>query len=226
MTEIGTFTSRSSSMHGITYGYGQSSLGGFLTAIDEKGVCAILLGDDRTELLRDLQGAFPDRKLDSAPCDSIVSAVASLIEQPATSRTFPMSIRGGDFEQMVYAALRQTKPGATVTPAEVAIMIGGAVGSAQYVRAYAAKDLLAVAVPFHRLQELDETSPTYRWGKNAARPFSNAKPLPDRLDLVAGWLRSVPRTDKRVPGVWRSFLFSRQSPDLPRDCASGRPPFR
>jgi AraC family transcriptional regulator, regulatory protein of adaptative response / methylated-DNA-[protein]-cysteine methyltransferase len=98
MTEISTFTSQSNSMHGFTYGYGQSSLGGFLTAIDEKGVCAILLGDDRTELLRDLQAAFPDRKLDSAPCDSIVSAVASLIEQPATSRTFPTSIRGGDFE--------------------------------------------------------------------------------------------------------------------------------
>jgi AraC family transcriptional regulator, regulatory protein of adaptative response / methylated-DNA-[protein]-cysteine methyltransferase len=66
---------------------------------------------------------------------------------------------------MVYAALRQTQPDATVTPAEIAVMIGGAVGSAQYVRAYAAKDLLAVAVPFHRLQELDGTSPTYRWGE-------------------------------------------------------------
>jgi AraC family transcriptional regulator of adaptative response/methylated-DNA-[protein]-cysteine methyltransferase len=165
MTEISTFTSQSNSMHGFTYGYGQSSLGGFLTAIDEKGVCAILLGDDRTELLRDLRAAFPDRKLDSAPCDSIVSAVASLIEQPAASRTFPTSIRGGDFEQMVYAALRQTKPGATVTPVEVEVMIGGAVGAGQYVRAYAAKDLLAVAVPFHRLQELDGTSPTYRWGE-------------------------------------------------------------
>ena len=67
MTEIGTFTSRSSSMHGITHGYGQSSLGGFLIAIDEKGVCAIMLGDDRTELLRDLQGAFPDRNLIRPP---------------------------------------------------------------------------------------------------------------------------------------------------------------
>jgi O6-methylguanine-DNA--protein-cysteine methyltransferase len=162
MTEISTFTSQCNSMHGITYGYGQSSLGGFLTAIDEQGVCAKLLGDDRTELLRDLQAAFPDRKLDSAPCDSIVSAVASLIEQPATSRTFPTSIRGGDFEQMVYAALRQTKPGATVTPVEVAVMIGGAVGAGRYVRAYTAKDLPAVAVPFHRLRDLDGTSSIYR----------------------------------------------------------------
>jgi AraC family transcriptional regulator of adaptative response/methylated-DNA-[protein]-cysteine methyltransferase len=165
MTEISTFTSQSDSMHGFTYSYGQSSLGGFLTAIDEKGVCAILLGDDRTVLLRDLQAASPDRELDSAPCDSLVSAVASLIGQPATSRTSPTSIRGGDFEQMVYAALRQTKPGATVTPVEVAVMTDGAVGAGQYVRAYAAKDLLAVAVPFHRLQELDGTSPTYRWGE-------------------------------------------------------------
>jgi hypothetical protein len=82
MSEISTFTSQSNSMHGFIYGHGQSSLGGFLTAIDEKGVCAILLSDDRTELLRDLPAVFPDRKLDSAPSESIVTAVASLIEQP------------------------------------------------------------------------------------------------------------------------------------------------
>jgi hypothetical protein len=50
-------------MHGITYSYGQSSMGGFLIAIDEEGVCATLLGDDRTRLLLDLQDAFPDRQL-------------------------------------------------------------------------------------------------------------------------------------------------------------------
>jgi hypothetical protein len=37
-------------MPGISYGYGHSSLGGFLTALDDKGVCAILLGDDRAQL--------------------------------------------------------------------------------------------------------------------------------------------------------------------------------
>jgi O6-methylguanine-DNA--protein-cysteine methyltransferase len=137
MTEISTLTSQPNSTHDITYGYGQSSLGGLLIAIDDKGVGAILLGDNRAELLRDLQAAFPDRKLEpgghTGPCDSVVNAVASLIEQPATSLAFPNSIHGGDFDQMVYAALRQTKPGATGTPAEVAVMIGGAVGSAPYV---------------------------------------------------------------------------------------------
>jgi len=72
---------------------------------------------------------------------------------------FATSIRAGDFEQMLYAALRQTKPGTTVTPAEIAVI------SAPFVRAHASRDHLAVVVPFHRLQELDGTSPAYRWGE-------------------------------------------------------------
>jgi O6-methylguanine-DNA--protein-cysteine methyltransferase len=66
---------------------------------------------------------------------------------------------------MLYAALRQTKPGTTVTPAEIAVMIGGAPESARFVWTYASRDHLAVVVPFHRLQELDGTSPAYRWGE-------------------------------------------------------------
>jgi AraC family transcriptional regulator of adaptative response/methylated-DNA-[protein]-cysteine methyltransferase len=137
-----------------------------MAAIDDEGVCAILLGADRAELLRDLGAAFPDRKLapggGSGPSNSVADAVAALIEQPAAPLAYPTSIRGGDFEQMVCAALRQTKPGTPVTPAEVAVMIAGAAGSASYVRAYASK---AVAVPFHRLQEQDGTSPACRWGE-------------------------------------------------------------
>jgi AraC family transcriptional regulator of adaptative response/methylated-DNA-[protein]-cysteine methyltransferase len=98
----------------IAYGYGSSSLGDFLAAIDDKGLCALLLGADRVSLLQDLRTAFPNTNL--APCDNpiccnfMVDAVACLIEQPAASIGFPTSIRGGDFKQMVHAALRQTRP--------------------------------------------------------------------------------------------------------------------
>ena len=148
-------------MHAITYSYGESSLGSFLAAIDEEGVCAVL-GDDRDELRCDLQAKFPDRNLEIAAHmgfgDTIIDAVAALIEQWPVP-VFAMSIRAGDFEQMLYAALRQTKPGTTVTPAEIAVI------SAPFVRAHASRDHLAVVVPFHRLQELDGTSPAYRWGE-------------------------------------------------------------
>jgi AraC family transcriptional regulator of adaptative response/methylated-DNA-[protein]-cysteine methyltransferase len=173
MTEPSTRISQSTSAHRISYGYGQSSLGDFLTAIDDNGVCAILLGDDRAVLLCDLQVAFPNSRLEdgshSGPCGLVADAVASLIEQPAAPLAFPTSIRVGDFEQMVYAALKQTKPGTTVTPAKLAATIGGTAGSAPYVRAYASKDVLAVAVPFHRLQESDGSSPDYRWGEERRR---------------------------------------------------------
>jgi AraC family transcriptional regulator of adaptative response/methylated-DNA-[protein]-cysteine methyltransferase len=156
-------------MHAITYSYGGSSLGNFLAAIDDEGVCAVLFGNGRDELRRELQAKFPDRQLELSAHmgfgDTIVDAVASLIEQPASSPVFATSIRAGDFEQMLYAALRQTKPGTTVTPAQIAVMIGGAPESASFVRAYASRDHLAVVVPFHRLQELDGTSPAYRWGE-------------------------------------------------------------
>ncbi|MGE0196793.1 MAG: bifunctional transcriptional activator/DNA repair enzyme AdaA, partial [Methylocystis sp.] len=43
----------------IRFAIGQSSLGAVLVAATAKGVCAISLGDDAEELLRDLQDRFP-----------------------------------------------------------------------------------------------------------------------------------------------------------------------
>jgi AraC family transcriptional regulator, regulatory protein of adaptative response / methylated-DNA-[protein]-cysteine methyltransferase len=159
----------SDGVHDITYCYGQSSLGDFLAAVDDTGLCAVLFDGDHANLLHELRSAFPNKKLvacDSATCCAfIVNAVARLMDQPATSGALPTSISGGDFRQMVYAALRHTRPGTTITPEAVALMIGASIESAPHVRACAATDVLAVAVPFHRLQEHDGTNPAYRWGE-------------------------------------------------------------
>jgi AraC family transcriptional regulator of adaptative response/methylated-DNA-[protein]-cysteine methyltransferase len=180
MTEINALDEDSDA---IAYGFGQSSLGDFLAAIDDKGLCAVLIGDRRSDLLRDLQTAFPNRRLapcDCHPCfDFLVNAVAGLIERPAASVAFPTSIQGGDFEQMVHAALRRTEPGTTITPEALATMIGASVESASNVRACAAADRLAVAEPFHRLQEQDGTSPSYRWGEERRRALLRRE--------AAGW---------------------------------------
>lgn len=172
MTELSVITApqgASDDIYEIVYGYGESSLGTFLAAVDDRGLCAVLFGHDRVSLREDLCAAFPKRTL--APCDRpgccgfVVNAVAYLIEQPAASIPFQISMSGGDFEHMVCAALRHTRPGTTVTPEDVAAMIGAAAESARYVRACAAADLLAVVVPFHRLQELDGTNAAYHWGE-------------------------------------------------------------
>jgi hypothetical protein len=48
--------------------------------------------------------------------DFVIGAVARLIEQPSALTALPTSVRDGDFEQMVRAALRLTKPGMAVIP--------------------------------------------------------------------------------------------------------------
>jgi O6-methylguanine-DNA--protein-cysteine methyltransferase len=75
---------------------------------------------------------------------------------------------GGDFPRLVGAALRLTAPGSTVTPEEIAGMIGASPASTEHIRACAA-DLLAYAVPLHRLQELDGTSPIGLWAEDIRR---------------------------------------------------------
>jgi AraC family transcriptional regulator of adaptative response/methylated-DNA-[protein]-cysteine methyltransferase len=152
----------------IAYAFGESSLGEFLAAVDREGLCAIIFGNDHAALLENLREAYPDRMLVPA-CPTfagfIVNVVVKLIEEPTASKTAPISIRDGDFGHMVRAALSLTAPGTTTSPEDVAEMIGASVEVVSNVRACAANDVLAVVVPFHRLQERDGTSPSYRWGE-------------------------------------------------------------
>lgn len=156
----------------IIYAYGESSLGEFIVAIDKNGLCAILFGDDKADLLDELRDTFPDRGLTQA-CPTyggfLAGSVARLIERPSMSPVFPTSSNDGDFGQMVRAALRITKSGETITPAEIARLIGASPSAVGNVRKCAEADILAVAVPFHRMQELDGSSPAYRWGEERRR---------------------------------------------------------
>lgn len=153
----------------IIYAYGESSLGNFIAAIDKNGLCAILFGDNKSDLLAELQDSFPARGFTQA-CPTyggfLTRAVARLIERPSMSPVFPTSIDDGDFGQMVRAALHTTRVGETVTPEQITEMIGASSLAADNVRKCAEKDLLAVAVPFHRMQEQDGSSPAYRWGED------------------------------------------------------------
>lgn len=142
-----------------------------------QGLCAILFGDDRAALVENLRQAFPDRPLAPACptfADFVANLVSRLIEQPTASTSVPLSIRDGDLGKMVRAALSVTRPGTIRTPAEVAAMIGASLGADANVRKCAANDVLAVAVLFHRLQEQDGTSPTYRWGEERRQKTSGA----------------------------------------------------
>jgi AraC family transcriptional regulator, regulatory protein of adaptative response / methylated-DNA-[protein]-cysteine methyltransferase len=149
----------------IRFAIGESWLGPILVASSEKGVCAILLGDDPEALVRDLQDRFPRAEFIGGDEDfeRLVATVVGFLENPSSGLDLPLDIRGTAFQQRVWEALRQIPAGSTASYAEIA----GRIGQPKSVRAVAqacAANHLAVAVPCHRVVKTDGALSGYRWG--------------------------------------------------------------
>lgn len=149
----------------IRFAVGQCSLGTILVAQSQRGICAILLGDDPDRLARDLQDQFP--KADIIGCDGefeqLVAQVVGFVEAPSLGLQLPLDVQGTAFQERVWRALREIPPGATVSYAEIAARIG----SPKAVRAVAqacASNHIAVAIPCHRVVRRDGELAGYRWG--------------------------------------------------------------
>ena len=154
----------------IRFAIGECSLGSILVAASERGVCAILLGDDPDQLARDLQDRFPRAELmgGDAGFEQLVAKVVGFVEAPRLGLDLPLDVRGTAFQQRVWQALRQIPAGETVSYTEVAKRIG----SPKSVRAVAqacAANALAVAIPCHRVVRNDGGLSGYRWGVERKR---------------------------------------------------------
>jgi AraC family transcriptional regulator of adaptative response/methylated-DNA-[protein]-cysteine methyltransferase len=102
----------------IRFAIGACSLGAILVAATDKGICAILMGDDPDLLARDLQDRFPQAELRGAEAEfeATVAKVVGLVESPALGLDLPLDVRGTAFQQRVWQALRAIPSGATVMP--------------------------------------------------------------------------------------------------------------
>ena len=154
----------------IRFAVGQTSLGALLVASSEKGVAAILLGDDPESLVRSLQDRFPNARLVGADRDyeALVARVVGLVERPEIGLDLPLDVRGTAFQRRVWLALQNLPAGETVSYAEVARRIG----SPKAVRAVAgacAANNLAIAIPCHRVVRNDGSLSGYAWGVERKR---------------------------------------------------------
>jgi AraC family transcriptional regulator of adaptative response/methylated-DNA-[protein]-cysteine methyltransferase len=154
----------------IFFAIGECSLGSILVAQSQKGVCAILIGDDPAVLVRDLQDRFPKANLvgDERRYQKVVAKVVGLVEQPGVGLDLPLDIRGTSFQQRVWKALLQIPPGSTTTYTDLAAKIG-APRSIRAVAQACAANGLAVAIPCHRVIRHDGSLSGYRWGVERKR---------------------------------------------------------
>jgi AraC family transcriptional regulator of adaptative response/methylated-DNA-[protein]-cysteine methyltransferase len=154
----------------VRFAIGECSLGSILVAATDRGVCAILMGDDPDELAHDLERRFPRAQLlgGDADFERLVARVVGLVEAPRSEVDLPLDIRGTAFQERVWQALRAIPAGETATYSEIA----HAIGSPRAVRAVAhacGENHIAVAIPCHRVVRRDGALAGYRWGVERKR---------------------------------------------------------
>ncbi len=155
---------------GIRFAVGACSLGAILVAATDRGVCAILLGDDPDGLVRDLQDRFANARLSpGGPAfEGWVAQAVGLVEQPGRGLGLPLDVRGTAFQHRVWQALRAIPAGSTASYAELAARIGQPKATRAVAQACGANPV-AVAIPCHRVVRTDGALSGYRWGVERKR---------------------------------------------------------
>jgi AraC family transcriptional regulator of adaptative response/methylated-DNA-[protein]-cysteine methyltransferase len=154
----------------LRFGLGETRLGLALAAMSERGVAAILLGDDKPRLRRELARAFPDAALieDEAGLAETLAKVVALIDQPGAGHALTLDLGGSAIEMAVWDALREIPIGETRSYGQLAKALP-VTATAQEVGAACAANVLAVAVPCHRVLKADGSLSGYRWGVHRKR---------------------------------------------------------
>lgn len=184
----------------IRFAVAQCTLGALLVAASEKGVCAILLGDDPDALVRDLQDRFAQAQLVGADAtfERWVAQVVGFVEAPRIGLDLPLDLRGTAFQQRVWEALRRIPAGETVSYATLAQQMG----QPRAVRAVAqacAANPVAVAVPCHRVVRTDGSLSGYRWGVERKRALlAREKEQPAAAGGLPGAGRQPPEKSKSM----------------------------
>jgi AraC family transcriptional regulator, regulatory protein of adaptative response / methylated-DNA-[protein]-cysteine methyltransferase len=154
----------------IRFAIGETSLGSVLVAASDKGVCAILFGEDPSSLAEDLQARFPRARLvgGDRAFEKWVAKVVGFVEAPRLGLDLPLDLRGTVFQRRVWKALQEIPIGSTASYSEVAKRVG-APRSARAVAQACAANRLAVAIPCHRVVKSDGGLSGYRWGVERKR---------------------------------------------------------
>jgi len=154
----------------IRFAIGECSLGSILVARSEHGVCAILLGDDPDQLSRQLQERFPRATLigSDGEFEQLVARVVGFVEAPGLGLDLRLDVQGTAFQHRVWQSLRETPAGRTASYTDIARRIGSP-GSVRAVARACGANVLAVAIPCHRVVRTDGALSGYRWGMERKR---------------------------------------------------------
>jgi AraC family transcriptional regulator, regulatory protein of adaptative response / methylated-DNA-[protein]-cysteine methyltransferase len=154
----------------LSYAASKCVLGHVLVARSAKGVCAILMGDDRTYLEADLAVNFPKPTLiaNRMAVEEDLGKVVRFLERPAGGLHLTLDMRGAPLERRIWEKLRAIPVGRTLTYRELARWISPLASPRLVARACAA-NRIALAIPCHRVVRASGDLSGYRWGVERKR---------------------------------------------------------
>lgn len=156
----------------IRYAVGTCNLGKVLVANTGEGICAVLLGDSDQELVDELGKKFSkdSLKADDHGLGDLLAWIVAFVDSVGrvSDSGLKLDVRGTEFQQRVWVALREIPAGETRTYSEIA----EAMGAPKSVRAVASAcgaNKLAVVIPCHRVVAKNGGLAGYRWGVERKR---------------------------------------------------------
>jgi len=149
----------------IRFATGHTTTGMVLIGRTPHGVCAILLGDDAQDLHRQLAEAFPGVELqaDQRALQRELNQIIAFVDRGTSDEVINLDVGGTDFEQMVWRELCDILEGQVRSYSDVALALGMP-DAARAVAHACASNVLAIAIPCHRVVRSDGSVAGYRWG--------------------------------------------------------------
>jgi len=163
---------------GIRYAIGECSEGALLVARGNYGICAIFMADQVEQLRTQTARAFPQAPLEDATAalHHDLQQVGAFIDEPGSDLALDVTVGGTTFQQRVWHALSEIPAGLTRSYADVAEILESP-DSIRAVAAACAANVLAVAIPCHRVVRSDGSISGYRWGVERKRSLLNRERL-------------------------------------------------
>lgn len=154
----------------IQYALGRTIRGCIVIGRSQRGICAIFLGDSEQTLCQELANAFPGVEMKAAQSllHRELRQVIAFIDKDTAEGIVDLDIGGSPFQQKVWQALCAIPAGQTRSYREVAEHLG----VPEAIRAVAgacAANVLAVAIPCHRVVRSNGSVSGYRWGVGRKR---------------------------------------------------------
>jgi AraC family transcriptional regulator, regulatory protein of adaptative response / methylated-DNA-[protein]-cysteine methyltransferase len=153
----------------ITYALTATSVGHLLVAATERGLCAVMLGDDGSRLEAALRAEYPAARLERNN-DELTSYTEQVVQRlvDGNGESLPLDVPGTTFQWQVWQALRRIPPGETRSYQVIARELGRPTAARAVARA-CSSNRLALVIPCHRAVRESGDLGGYRWGKERKR---------------------------------------------------------